>query len=113
MECVRALIFDSKDNSIIIGTLGGKLLRWFFQESLEAHTLAHFDHGIIHLEYNNMKEGNNFLLAGIGSGMFIAFKEIEYEPTMHIMFAYHGHLPNYIPNNIHFGSLRKLFLKRI
>ena len=108
MESVRTLVFDSKDESILVGTLGGKIYRWFIKDSSsEPKVVAHFDHGVINMKYNNSKQDGNFLLAGLASGMFIALKEVEYEPSLQIMFAYHGHFPQSDANKYHFGSLRK------
>jgi hypothetical protein len=107
MECVRSVIFDSKDESLIIGTLGGKLLRWHYNELVEPKTIGSYDHGVINLRYNTHKDGSNYLLVGLASGMFVALKEVDYDHQMQTIFGFYGHLPTYIPNNIYFGSLHK------
>lgn len=104
---MRTLIFDSSDESVIIGTLGShKLYRWYLHEQ-EAHLIGFFDHSIINLRYNNHKKDGNFLIVGVASGQMIVYKEIKNSKLMQLKFAYCAHEPIYIPNNVDFGSLRK------
>lgn len=106
MESIRTLIFDSNDESVLIGTLTGKLLRWWIQDFNEPRPVATFDHSILHIRYNYHSDGHRFLVVGLSSGMFAILKEVEFEHNMNFVLGYYGHMPSTEARNPHFGSLR-------
>lgn len=106
MEAVRTLIFDSKDESVIIGTLTGRLLRWWIQDPTEPRPIATFEEGVLNIRYNYHSDGNKYLIAGLSNGMFAVLKEVEFEHNMHFILGYYGHMPSTQPRNLDFGSLR-------
>ena len=109
MESVRTLTFDSKDQSIIAGTLSGKLLRSWLQDFSEPRPIATFEHGILNIHYNYHDDGNQYLVVGLSDGMFAILKEVELEHNMHFILGYYAHLPSSLPHNPDFGSLRKSY----
>ena len=53
MEQIRTLVFDSNDQSIIIGTMSGKLIRWYFQDfTREAKQISLVDGSITSMKSN-------------------------------------------------------------
>jgi len=107
MEQIRTLVFDSSDTSIIVGTMSGKLLRWYFQDyTREAKQIALIDGAITNLRYNYYKDDQmNYLVAGTASGLFAVYKETPEDEQMVLILAHYGHLPKNIPSNHNFGSL--------
>lgn len=109
MESVRTLTFDSTNESVIIGTLSGKLLRWWIQDPSEPKPVAVFEDGVLNIRYNYHNDGNKYLIVGLANGMFAILKEIELEHNMLFILGHYGHRPSTLPRNPDFGSLRKLF----
>ncbi len=104
MESVRTLTFVSTNDSVLIGTLSGKLLRWWIQGT-ETRAVATFQNSVLNIRYNYHKDGNKYLIAGLANGMFAVLKEIDFEHEMHFVLGYYGHKPSILPQNLDFGSL--------